>query len=479
MAGPLPLPVDSLSSPDTRALVQSLEAFVGRASRLRTAISEAQAALVGLEQELLALRGQEDTAEAAARQLRDELQRSEAQLRQVETDRRAVTRYPSPPPRTLPGTERGYAQEAVRAQSELTQRIGGQRRQLHLAQRTSAEARRAASAKGEEVERQHETLGGLHGELAQVPAEPEFAAALAAASRDGDEGPRPSGFALADIPPEYQDLYRRAARTCPGLSWTVLAAIGSAETAHGRSSLPGVRSGANSAGAMGPMQFLAETWTAYGKDADGDGVADVYHPADAVFGAAHYLCASGAGDRSRLAEAIWAYNHADWYVVAVLSRAAAYGTAGLGTAAADVASLVDHPGFSASAGAKADLLAGEVDPRVLAALAAAVAEHSIEVSVIETGHSQFVRGTDRVSNHYHGRAVDIASVDGQAVSTSNQGALRLALALLTADASLRPDELGSPWPELSRFPGAFADADHVDHLHLGWRSADQPRVAGG
>jgi hypothetical protein len=171
----------------------------------------------------------------------------------------------------------------------------------------------------------------------------------------------------------------------PGLPWTVLAAVGSVETSHGRSSLPGVHSGGNSAAAMGPMQFLAETWAAYGVDGNGDGARDVYQAADAVFGAAHYLCAGGGGESSRLADAIWAYNHADWCVAEVLTRAVAYGTAGLGTALADTAALVDHPNLTAGAEAKADLIAGAVDPRVVAALAAAVVDHRIEVSVIETG----------------------------------------------------------------------------------------------
>jgi hypothetical protein len=143
----------------------------------------------------------------------------------------------------------------------------------------------------------------------------------------------------------------------------------------------------------------------------------------------------------------------------------------LGTAPADVAALVDHPHLTVTAEGRADLLSGTTDPRVIAALAAAVAEHRIEVTVVRTGHSQFVRGTDRESNHYHGRGVDISSIDGAPVSTSNQAALRLAVGFLTADASLRPDELGSPWPELAQFPGAFSDADHAGHLHLGWRSA--------
>jgi hypothetical protein len=58
------------------------------------------------------------------------------------------------------------------------------------------------------------------------------------------------------------------------------------------------------------------------------------------------------------------------------------------------------------------------------------------------------------------------------VSASNDRALELAIALLTAESSLRPDELGSPWPELAQFPGAFTDADHLGHIHLGWGTAE-------
>ena len=65
---------------------------------------------------------------------------------------------------------------------------------------------------------------------------------------------------IADIPPEYCLLYVAAAPDCPGLDWTVLAAIGKVETDHGRSTLPGVSEGENYAGAGGPMQFLAPTF---------------------------------------------------------------------------------------------------------------------------------------------------------------------------------------------------------------------------
>ncbi|SEF78505.1 Transglycosylase SLT domain-containing protein [Thermomonospora echinospora] len=135
----------------------------------------------------------------------------------------------------------------------------------------------------------------------------------------------PTASARRDIPPDYLRWYLAAARTCPGLSWSVLAAIGKTESDHGRSTLPGVRSGENHAGAGGPMQFLAATWNAYGVDANDDGRADRYHPADAIHGAARYLCAHRAGKGGkRLERAIWHYNHSEVYVRRVLAQAAAY-----------------------------------------------------------------------------------------------------------------------------------------------------------
>ncbi|MFG2003010.1 lytic transglycosylase domain-containing protein [Spirillospora sp. NPDC048911] len=120
-------------------------------------------------------------------------------------------------------------------------------------------------------------------------------------------------------PGSYMDLYRQAATTCPGLSWTVLAAIGQVESDHGRNA------GRSSAGALGPMQFMPATWRAYGVDGDRDGKADIMNPYDAVPGAAKYLCANGAGKGGKqLYRAIWHYNHADWYVQKVLALARAY-----------------------------------------------------------------------------------------------------------------------------------------------------------
>ncbi len=85
------------------------------------------------------------------------------------------------------------------------------------------------------------------------------AAAAGFASLFGFGSPAPSRAALAAIPRNYLVLYEQAAATCPGLSWTVLAAIGTVESGNGTSNAPGVQSGANSAGAEGPMQFLPST----------------------------------------------------------------------------------------------------------------------------------------------------------------------------------------------------------------------------
>jgi cell wall-associated NlpC family hydrolase len=140
-------------------------------------------------------------------------------------------------------------------------------------------------------------------------------------------GPAPSKAALAAIPQNYLVLYERAAATCPGLSWTVLAAIGTVESGNGTSTAPGVHSGANSAGAEGPMQFLPATFAAYDRPIPPGGAdpPSPYDPADAIYAAARNLCANGARGGRDIPAAIFAYNHSDAYVAKVLGLAARYG----------------------------------------------------------------------------------------------------------------------------------------------------------
>jgi len=133
----------------------------------------------------------------------------------------------------------------------------------------------------------------------------------------------PSALARRDIPPRYLTLYAQAARAY-GLDWAVLAAIGKVECDHGRAPDSScTRTGAtNAAAAGGPMQFLAATWAQYGRDGNGDGSASRWDPADAIYSAAAYLVANGAP--REMARAIFAYNHAHWYVAMVEAWAARY-----------------------------------------------------------------------------------------------------------------------------------------------------------
>ncbi|SDI80502.1 NlpC/P60 family protein [Nonomuraea jiangxiensis] len=146
-----------------------------------------------------------------------------------------------------------------------------------------------------------------------------------------------SDTGTADIPADYLDLYKEYGEEV-GVQWNILAAVGKRETDHGRSNLPGVKSGTNYAGAAGPMQFLISTWggkaripmsstfNGYASDGDGDGVGDVYNPADAILGAAKMLRRNGAPEDVR--RALFVYNRAWWYVDQVEEIARKYAKSG-------------------------------------------------------------------------------------------------------------------------------------------------------
>jgi cell wall-associated NlpC family hydrolase len=136
----------------------------------------------------------------------------------------------------------------------------------------------------------------------------------------------PTALAQDDIPPDYLAWYQAAAQTCAGLPWQVLAGIGTVESGNGQSGAPGVHAGANFAGAEGPMQFEPATFTEYAVNADPGEPLSPYDPQDAIWTAAAMLCANGArgGTQPGIRQAIYAYNHATWYVNEVLTWAAKY-----------------------------------------------------------------------------------------------------------------------------------------------------------
>jgi cell wall-associated NlpC family hydrolase len=144
------------------------------------------------------------------------------------------------------------------------------------------------------------------------------------------------------VPSNYLAIYQKVGLQY-NIPWTILAGIGTEESNNGQSNLPGVHSLQNGFGAAGPMQIgisgaSSNTWggapvhpasekvAGVATDGNGDGVANVYDPADAIPGAAKYLVEHGAP--GNMAGAIFAYNHAGWYVTAVENFATQYATGG-------------------------------------------------------------------------------------------------------------------------------------------------------
>ncbi len=127
-----------------------------------------------------------------------------------------------------------------------------------------------------------------------------------------------SACSTSGVPPILIPMYQRAAAAYDlgPQGPAVLAGINEIETAFG------TNLNVSSAGAVGWMQFMPETWEGYGVDANGDGVADPFNPEDAIFAAASYLSANGMPADTY--GAIFAYNHADWYVSEVLANASCH-----------------------------------------------------------------------------------------------------------------------------------------------------------
>ncbi|HVU92908.1 MAG TPA: lytic transglycosylase domain-containing protein [Jatrophihabitans sp.] len=212
------------------------------------------------------------------------------------------------------------------AVTRLNALSGEQTKRLEAALKASAEAVAAADTanatlvaaqKTVQSIREKLTLQAEQAELTRLSA--ELAQSLAAVSASSGASAGYAPITATNLPASLRALYMAGAKAeCPGLPWNVLAGIGQVETDHGQNK------NVSSAGAMGPMQFMPATWAEYGIDGDGDGVANILDQADAIYSAAHYLCANGGGNSATLYQAIFAYNHSDYYVNTVLAVAAQY-----------------------------------------------------------------------------------------------------------------------------------------------------------
>ena len=188
----------------------------------------------------------------------------------------------------------------------------GRGRQLGLVRNIAVLVNAPASNPLTLVSQVETALGGSATVIRLVPAEVSTSLPVDATPTTG----RPSSY--------LQLFQESAAKYCPGLSWTVLAAIGQIESADGQNMGP------STAGALGPMQFLPSTWTTWGTDGFGDtGAPNIMNPYDAVPSAARLLCADGAASGGQgLRAAIFDYNHASWYVNEVLTLAGEYAQEG-------------------------------------------------------------------------------------------------------------------------------------------------------
>src|SRR4051794_32007755 len=205
----------------------------------------------------------------------------------------------------------GATTDAVPTATDGTPSVsaGGQQGQKTVGKALRKATGEDAASKKAKADGRPDASAIRQGDGVPTPANPTFSQAL--------PGPAPIGAPTffidrSRIPPFLLPIYQ-AAGIEYGIRWEILAGINEIETDYGRNL------NVSSAGALGWMQFMPSTWKQYGVDANHDGKKDPFNPVDAIFAAARYLKAAGSDTDVR--QAIFAYNHADWYVDSVLMRA--------------------------------------------------------------------------------------------------------------------------------------------------------------
>ena len=151
-----------------------------------------------------------------------------------------------------------------------------------------------------------------------------------------------------------------------------------------------------------------------------------------------------------------------------------YGMEGGGPPSPQALALLDNDNIKFDADGVADLKAGRIDPRMVSLLDRISEKHKIVISAMCSDHPKLTTGGS-VSNHWLGRGLDIAMVDGRPVNPGNGAARELAQELSKMDSRIRPSEIGSPWQLAG--PAYFSDAAHQNHVHVGLRRRARPVVA--
>jgi membrane-bound lytic murein transglycosylase B len=269
------------------------------------------------------------------------------------------------------------------------------------------------------------------------------------------------------IPEEYLAAFQNAAARYEIGSdgvWA-LAAIARLESAYGRGMSPAEMA------TRGPLGIAESNWQRFAVDGDGDGKVLRQSPGDSAATLARLIWSAGS-----LRAGVFQHNHASWYVEEVLDEAELLtGKCRVKTVAYAIALPgptsvpINWENLELSNPLELwDIQQGMIDPRILVLIAAISQEHTITISSLRSDHSMHTT-SGNVSNHFFGRAVDIAAIDGVSCTDvapdSPCGEMVRALAILPEGP--RPTELIFCFDADGPGP-AFAAADHCDHIHAGY-----------
>jgi hypothetical protein len=297
---------------------------------------------------------------------------------------------------------------------------------------------------------------GALGGLSLIPKRQELVCSPADGSRES-------------IPDDYMKAFQNAAGRYDlgqGGVWA-LAAVARVESNFGKGM------SAEQLSTVGPLGITQDHWKQYAVDGDNDGKVKRESPADSAATLARMIWA--AGD---LRAGLFEHNHAEWYVDAVLRDAESMaGSCQVKTVAYSVAlpgptnAPINWANVELSNSLEmVDIQSGAIDPRILGILGAISQQHTIRISALRSDHSKFT-SSGNVSNHYYGRAMDIAAIDGvPCTDVSVDGPCgTIARQIGALPAGQEPTELIYCWdPDGPANPNGFAQADHCDHVHVGF-----------